>query len=217
MRRVLLKGAGCLVLAVGIALSTGCNVIGAIGNKMAGEQKAPALYKLPKTDTLVFVESFQNPDLYAVQAQQLMQGINEKLTENKAATVVSPSKVDDLRTKDRTAFSRMDIPSIARAVGAKQVIYVNIVKFHTEIPIAGTQYSGEGDVRVKVFDAETGRMLWPPDTSAGREIRYENKPEEDVDPRNPGAVQDQIIRHLSARVGEIFYDSVPDEPDTSGP
>jgi hypothetical protein len=166
---------------------------------------------------LVFVESFQNPDLYNVQSQQLMADIGAKLTDAKVAPVVSTFKLDELRGRDRSAFSKMDIPAVARAVGARQVIYVNLVRFRTDIPIAGTQYTGQGEVRVKLFDAQTGNVLWPPDSSDGRQIRYESQGEEGIDLRNPSAVQDQICRHLAARVAELFYDAVPDEPDTSGP
>ena len=217
MRGVLLRGTSCVVLGLMLSLSTGCNVIGALSNKVAGEQKTPAAYKLPKTDTLVFVESFQNPDLYNIQSQQVTSNIIDKLTEAKAGPMIGTAKLDELRGKDRAAFAKMDIPAVARGVGAKQVIYVNLVQFRTDIPIAGTQYSGQGEVRVKLFDAQTGRVLWPPDSSEGRQIRYESKAEEGVDLRNSSVVQDQICRHLGARVAELFYDAVPDEPDTSGP
>jgi hypothetical protein len=217
MRGVMFRSPNCVVIGLLLTCVAGCNVIGVLASKGAGEQKAPAVYKLPKLETLVFVESFQNPDLYNIQGQQLTANIVDKLTEEKVAPIVSNAKLDDLRAKDRTAFAKMDIPSIARAVGAKQVIYVNLARFSTDIPIAGTQYSGKGEVRVKVFDAQTGRMLWPPDSSDGRQISYESKSEENVDPRNSSQIQDQICRHLSNRVAELFYDSVPDEPDTSGP
>lgn len=212
----MLRSANCLVIGLLLMFGSGCNVIGVIAAKAAGEQKAPALYKLPKGETLVFVESFQNPDLYNIQAQQLAANVIGKLTEAKIGPMIGLAKLDELRAKDRAAFTRMDIPSVARAVGAKQVIYVNLISFSTDVPIAGTQFSGAGEVRVKLFDTQ-GHVLWPPDSSEGRQIRYESKAEDGVDPLNPSSVQDQINRHLSARIAEIFYDSVPDEPNTSGP
>jgi hypothetical protein len=217
MRSVLLRNRSRVLLGLLLTLSAGCNMIGAMTNKMAGEQKTPAAYKLAKTSTLVFVESYQNPDLFNVQSQQLSANVIAILTDNKVAPVVPTAKLDELRAKDPAAFARMDIPSIARAVEAKQVIYVNLVQFKTDFPIGGTQFSGQCEARVKLFDTETGRVLWPPDSSEGRQIQYESKPEEDVDPRNLNAVQDQMCHHMAARISELFYDAVPDEPDTSGP
>jgi len=216
MRSVLLRGARCAIVAVLLTLGIGCNVVGALTNKFSDE-KAPAAFKLPKVQTLVFVESYQNPDLYNVQSQQLASNIVATLNENKAAPMIPTTKLDEVRGKDTVAFGKMDIPSIARAVGAKQVIYVNLTQFRTDVPIAGTQFAGQAEARVKVIDAESGRILWPPDSSEGREIRFESRAEEDVDPRNLSSVQDQMCRHVAARISELFYNAIPDEPDTSGP
>src|SRR5579863_2802357 len=148
--------------------ATGCNVMG-IGGYLAGAgMKSPPEYKLLNRPTLVLVENFENPDLYAAPSERISRGISDSLTENKIASFIDLTKINDLKTSDASDYHKMDIPAIGRAVGAKQIIYVNLVKFTADAPIGGDRLRGQAEAQVRVIDSESGRTLWPLDSSGGR-------------------------------------------------
>lgn len=193
----------------------GCNAVGAIAYKAVGDPKNPAEFKPAQKPTLILVENFQNPDLYHAPSLQVARDVEQELSENKVAPVVSREKLDDLRTNDAAAYHKMNIPAVGRAAGAKQVIYVNLVKFSAEPPLGGSEMSGLAEARVKVIDAESGRTLWPPDSSEGREVRYETRHEEAVDFSSRPAVQEQISHGIATKIARLFYAAAEPENEVS--
>jgi hypothetical protein len=195
-----------VVAAVLGALVSGCGGLSAVAYKVVGDPKTPAEYK-PAADkaTLVLVENFKNPDQYRVESTLLERDIAAKLRENKAAKVVPGEKLEDLRSADGAGYRKMKVNEVGKAVGAKQVIYVNLSKFSTESAIGSTEMAGKAEALVRVIDVESGRVLWPSDNSAGREVKYETKHEEAVDFSDHGAVQEQISQSLGERIARLFY------------
>ena len=197
------------LLAVGVmgvaCVAGGCAAISALTYKVTGDPKSPAEYKPKNVLTLVLVENYQNPDQYRGTASQLERDIATELTENKVTQIVPVAKLEDLRSEDAVAYRKMDVRAIGKAVGARQVIYVNLVKFSAQTPIGSTEQSGRAEARVRVMDVGTGRTLWPLDNLEGREIHYETKHEEAVDFSSAEAVHDQISQSLADRIARLFY------------
>src|SRR4051812_34333369 len=154
-----------------VSVVSGCAAISAVTYKVAGDPKTPAEFKPANVPTLVLGENFQNPDQYRQASTQIERDIAGDLLANKVTQGVAVEKIEDLRSADGPAYRKMRIDEVGKAVGAKQVIYVNLVKFNALTPIGSGEMSGLAEGMVRVIDVETGRTLWPSDTSAGRDIK----------------------------------------------
>ena len=204
-----------LVLAGLVGTVSGCAAIGAVAYKVAGDVRIPAEYKPADKPTLVLVENYQNPDQYRTAATQMERDIGEELKKNKVTQVIPVEKLEILRSGDVAAYRKMRIDEVGKAVGAKQVIYVNLVKFNAATPIGSGDMSGLCEGLVRVIDVETGRTLWPTDTSAGRAVKYETKHEEAVDFTSHSAVQDQMSSAMADRIARLFYAAMQWENDVA--
>src|SRR5258708_30976032 len=100
------------LLLVGLVM-TGCVAASALLYKTTGVPKIPAQYTLHKVPTLVLVENFENPDLYAVQSERVARDVTYELSENKVCPTVPPQKLADLISTNAPAFRKIDIPTIA--------------------------------------------------------------------------------------------------------
>lgn len=204
----------CTALLAGSV--SGCAAVGAIAAKTAPPPTVDAEYKPAKKPTLVFVESFENPDLYEVESERIARDIGYEFTEHKTFPVVSPEKVIELKSARGSAFSKMDVPSIAKAVGADQVIYVNLLKFTAEPPTGSETVQGESEATVKLVDAHTGEILFPRDSSMGRDVSYKT-PALSEEGTTRDAVQQQLYKHLSEDVSHLFYDWMDEQQGDNGP
>ena len=196
-------------------VATGCVAASALLYKTTGVPKIPAQYALKKVPTLVLVENFENPDLYSVQSERVARDVTYQLSENKVCPTVPPQRVADLISSSGPAYRKMDIPAVARAVGARQVVYVNLVEFSADPPLASEMMRGKVTALVKVVDVATGHTVWPQDTSAGRQIKFETP---DVHDANSNAdVQEKLYQRLSDKISKLFYEYTTDQVDGSEP
>ena len=209
----LLRLACCVLLG---AAASGCVAVGAIAYKLAPPPKVPAEFKPAQQKTLVLVENFQNPDAVSVYAERLDRDIARQFSEHKVAPMVDPQQLLDLRSNRGRAFDKMDIPTIARMLGAKQVVYVDLVQFSIDPPAGSETLKGNARALVKVVD-DKGRTLWPRDSSVGREVKYETpylRPGEGVD---ANAAQEQVYEKLADHISRLFYDWSSEQVDGSEP
>lgn len=198
-----------------IGLISGCNIVSAVAYKVSGAPKEPAEYKPENRLTLVLVEHYENPDQYHGSAVQLERQISNELAENKAVPLVPGEKLEVLRSNDVAAYRKLSIDQVGKALGAKQVIYVNLVKFTADTPIGGSELAGLAEARVRIIDVDTGRKLWPADSSEGREIKYETKHEEAVNFESRPEVQDQLSQSLAGKIARLFYAAPEAEADVA--
>lgn len=196
--------------------ASGCVALGAIASKVGPPPTVPAEYKPDKKPTLVFVESYQNPDLYEVESDRLARDISNEFTEHKAFPVVPPQKLIEFKAAKGSDLSKMDLPSIARAVGADQVIYVNLLKFTADPPPGSETVQGESHATVKLVDARTGKTLFPRDSSVGRDVSYKT-PALSEEGTTRDAVQQQLYKHLTDDVSHLFYDWQDEQQGDNGP
>ena len=205
-----------LGLLIGASVG-GCAVAGVIADKFAPPPTDPAAYKLAQQPTLVMVENFQNPDLVEVHAERLDRDISNELIEHKIAPVIKPQRLMELKASKGPAFGQMDIPAVAKSLGARQVVYVDLVKFSVGPPPGSDMVKGEAEALVKVVD-DGGRTLWPRESSLGRQVKCQTpylRTDSGVD---ESAVREQMYQKLTDQVARLFYDApVDDKPEVPEP
>lgn len=204
-----------LLLMVGGAAG-GC-VAGALAYKFSPPPTVPAEYKPDKQPTLVFVENYQNPDLVAVQADRLSREVSRELSDHKAVPIVAPEKLIDLKNAKAASFHAMNVPAVGQALGARQVIYVDLVQFSVDPQPGSEMMKGKADARVKVVDAQTGRTLWPRDISGGRQIKLETPFVRIAGGDSPDSLQEEMYHTLGDKIAKLFYDWQSDQVDGSEP
>ena len=203
-------------VAAVVACVSGCSIISAVTYKAVGDPKVPAEYKpAANKPTLVLVENYHNPDQYRDAAKELERDISAALVENKVTKVIPVEKIETLRSADAAAYRKMRIDEVGKAVGAEQVIYVNLVKFSATAPIGSNDLGGLAEALVRVIDVESGHPLWPSDSSLGRDVKYETKHEEAVDFSDHSAVQDQMSAALADKIARLFYAAAEPENSTA--
>lgn len=204
----------CAGILIGSA--SGCVALAAVASKVKPAPTIEAEYKPAKQPTLVFVESFQNPDLYEVESERLERDIAAEFVEHKAFPVVSPQKLFDLRSSKGSEFAKMDLPAVARAVGARQIVYVNLQTFTADPPVGSETVRGEAHAVVRFVDGVTGKTLFPRDSSIGRDISFKTSAlSEEGTTRD--AVQAQLYRHLTEEVSHLFYNWTDESQGDYGP
>jgi hypothetical protein len=205
---------GCVGLLA--CAASGCVALAAVASKVQPPPKMDAEYKPAKKPTLVFVENFENPDLYEVESNRIARDISYEFTENKSFPVVPPQKLIDLRGDRSADFSKMKIPEVARAVGADQVIYVNLRRFTADPPTGSETVQGRAEAVVKFVDAKSGQTLWPRDSFDGRVIAIKT-PALSAEGTTRDAVQEQLYQGLSEEISHLFYDWVNEKQGDDGP
>lgn len=205
----------CAGLLLG-GVSSGCAAIAAVASKASPPPTVPAEYKPAKQLTLVLVESYANPDLYEVESERIARDVTDAFVQHKSFPVVPAQKLMEFRANQGAEFRKMNVRDIAAALGAQQVIYVNLKTFTADPAIGSETTRGEAAALVALVDAETGRTLWPPDSSEGREIRYKT-PALSEEGTSRAAVQQQLYQHMSEQIVHLFSDWVDDDQGGNPP
>lgn len=200
------------VLICGCALAcaaAGCNLLGYAAHTVAGEEKVNAVYTLPQRSTVVVAEKYSNPSVAAFDEEPLARFVTEELREHKAvAPLIDSEQVYALRT--RTPYDKwqaMTTDAIGRAVGAEQVLYVNIVSCQVEVAPGSEMLRGQADVRVRLVDAKTGQTTWPEDAAGGWPVSVQTPMARrgESGTTNEASVHMDLLRMAGERVGRLFY------------
>ncbi len=205
-----------LVAATGAALGS-CNIVGPAAYLIGGQTKVDAQYALSDRPTVVFVDDPNNllPD------RSLRRLIGDKVSQelmvrNLVTTTISPA--DALAVAGRERFGeQMPIDAIGRAVGAEQVVFIDMVSFSltpdnvTPRPVGACQ--------VKVIDVTNRERLFPtpdgefrgssgyPVQVAMRQIsldRYRTT-------SSRRSIREQLANEIADQITKVFYRHVPDE------
>src|SRR5258706_4140581 len=202
-----LFSAYCLLPAAFCSLS-GCNIGGALAYKVLGPTKVPADYAPPKEPLLVLVENYRHSADLQPAADQLGNLVVEDLKAHKVGPIVDSNALYTLRSERPGEYQKMKIPDIARYVGAKQVIYVDLEECEVSMVPGADVMRGKIAAKVRVVDVATGQTKWP-DTGVSHSVKagtdYVRK-ETDA----PLAVRGQMIQELSTKIGRLFYAYQPD-------
>jgi hypothetical protein len=200
-------------LAGGAMAAGGCAAAALVLNDTVGPSNVPAKYVPPKTPMLVMVENYSSGA--GIDAQELCRYVDADLAANKIAPLVDQDKVYRLKDADPAAFQSMSIQQVGQAVGAGQILYINLLTSSIEHPQGSDQVRGSLTARVRVIDVPTGDTAWPKDQRAGWALAQrtpfvlENNDAVDMQ------VRQKLCQSVAVEIGKLFRSWQPDDEDDS--
>jgi hypothetical protein len=199
-------------------LLPGCELPGVILHEAIGELPVAAQYVPPKGATLVMVENYRSPDEMQLDGDQIATEVTDELKKDGKLEMADPDKLAPMREDDAEKFRAMNIQAVGKAVGAKQVIYVDLVESDVTQDASAGAIHASATALVKVIDCQTGNTLWPSDSSKGKPV-IENVPFDQMDPARAVAMHTKMLGNLSGKIAKLFYSWKPDsqqEEDNGG-
>jgi len=193
-----------------LASGAGCQLASVAVYKTVGPPAVPATYVMTKEPTLVLAENYKSPGSPFVDATQLTRFTGEELLKRDIVPVVDSTKLYDLQQKEGTNFRKMSITAIGRAVGAKQVLYLDVTRASME-NIGAEMSRGGLDVSVKVIDVATGETRWPQSTSAGYPLTAQTSFQKTTENLNEMAIREAVSRSMAVNVVKLFRAVKSDE------
>jgi hypothetical protein len=206
----LLHSAFCLLTSA--FFLCGCDLPGALLHVALGEPPVDAQYVPPKGPTLVMVENYRSPDAMQLDGDQIAHEVADELKKEAKMEMVDPDKLAPLREDDGDKFRGMDIQAVGKAVGAKQVIYVDLLESDVKQDTSAGAVHATATARVKVVDIQTGNTLWPSGSSHGKEISQSIEFDQ-MDPAKAVTMHTEMLANLSSKVAKLFYTWKPDGQD----
>jgi hypothetical protein len=198
-----------LLLAVAACVA-GCQLFGAVVETTNGDDPIKAVYKPTTQPMVVMVENYNGSS--PIDSENLARFIEAEITGNKIATLVSSDALASLRDADPVAFHNMRIQDIAKAVGAKQILYVDKVMVDLDRPQASDLAHGSLSASARIVSADTGNSLWPSGTGAGMPFSVE-VPFSPMSQTNPSELRSKLTRQMAHEIVNTFHDHQPDLED----
>lgn len=211
-----------VALSALLILPAGCNVVGAgavVAARVFGPAAIDPVYTLGPEPVLVLVENYRNPVGALSDSEEVTQFIVEQLRENlkvdkdKPAriNVIDPEKLIELQNARPSEYGKMKIPQVGKALGAKQVLYVDLQVSGVDITPGSELLRGRFNAVVKVVDVATGQSRWPNDIIDGYPVGWESKPQRPGDRVYPAAVRERALRVGANRVARLFFKWKPSD------
>jgi hypothetical protein len=196
-----------LALCLAPLLLGGCDLAGAVAYKTFGPAKVPAQYQPAQEPMLVLVENYGHSNLQP-DADELAAVIASELTEHKVAPIVDEGALTQFRTNRGPRYASMKIPEVGQAVGARQVLYVDVEECQTnEVPGSDT-LQGKLRAKVKVVDVETGRTRWPQNQDSltvAKNKEYVRK----TGPESEAELRRGMLEEAGFQIARMFYSYKP--------
>ncbi len=216
-RRLITVGAR---LCLGLALaggSGGCTVAGVLWYNAFGDPPVHAQYELPKVPTLVLVENHRNASETQADADVIARAVSTELKDRGGYEIVSADKLVPLREEDAAKFQAMNTDEIGRAVGAKQVVYVDLVESDIGADPSGGAVHSKTTARIKVVDVEKGKTAWPLTDAKGLELTAKRDYDR-YDSAGASNMRADTFAQLSSKIAKLFYTWKPDnqQEETDG-
>jgi|HubBroStandDraft_5_1064220.scaffolds.fasta_scaffold447948_2 hypothetical protein len=209
----------CAAISLSLLLAAGgCSAAGAAAYASTPADTIKAKYSLPKQSTLVLVESYGNAGDANLFADQLGLALYRQLQDHQCGQLLDPKLLAALRETDRDRYDKMTIDGIGRALGAKQIVYVNVVRAELDDPDGSSTARGKIAVVVRVVNATSGETQWPLYARDGEIVQLQTPwlGSDAPVPMRPDVHQDMITRTADA-VGKLFYDWEPESPNQETP
>ena len=215
-----------LALVPGVA---GCSLFAAMAYKMSPEVTVPARYAPKKEPMVVIVQRSRNQGDAVHEAERIGRYVTEDLKAHKIGPMLDPAELTDLQPR-RTGGSvwaaarpaapaarPMTLTEMGRAVGARQILYVDLTTFAIEPALGSEMVNGQAEARVRVIDAETGKTRWPTDTTQGHLISLSTPFAATAGGGGETAVREHMTQALAARIARLFYSWDSDQVDKGSP
>jgi hypothetical protein len=193
-----------------LTLASGCNIIGYGAHVICGPSEVKAKYILPKRPTVVYVKDQPSPTGEKVEGDAVAAQIESQLKAFDLAPTIDSTRITDMQTSHPAAFNDMSPSQLAKAVGAEQVIFVQITDSRVEMEGVSDMLRGRISATVNVYDAE-GNLLWPNELDGGSIISYGTPTMRLSDTVNRASVERNLINGLSVRVAALFRTYKPED------
>ncbi len=197
-----------LIYGLGLSLS-GC-VIGPIIGQFTGRRsetvKVKAKYKLRAGNLLILVDSpvgvARSSGVRAVLSRELEREIE---LHGLAASVIPASELSAFRSS-REDFEELNIAQIGRELWAQQVLYVKVAEF--QLGTLLDKPAGQGLIRgrVKVFDIEQNRRVWPEMDPLGQEVIVQTGFREAVGKDYGQDFTQELCQSMAVKIVKLFRD-----------
>jgi hypothetical protein len=204
---------GLLVL---ILTPAGCQLAAALTYKTVGPPAVPAEYAPLPEPMLVLAENYKSPGSPFVDTTQLALFVSDELTTHQIAPVIDAGKLHDLRQKQGANYRKMSIGAIGRAVGAQQVLYLDVTEASMET-IGAEMVRGTLSVSIKIVDAQTGVVRWPTGTTAGFPLTSQTPYITVSETVTEARVREAVARSMSVAVVKLLRSYKPDEEPSVPP
>jgi hypothetical protein len=110
-----------------------------------------------------------------------------------------------------------NVAEMGRAVGAHQVLYVDLTEFVVQQAIASEMVHGQAKATVRILDAETGEIRWPMDSTQGYLIQVTTPYSDGSSSATEQSMRDQMCHDLAERISHLFYEWDSDQMDSGSP
>jgi hypothetical protein len=209
-----MRSTSALIAALALMLVCGgCSAMGAIAYKTIGPAKVKPEYAPPPHEPmLVLSESYSHSEQLQPAADQFANLLADELKKNKVAPVIEPEKLLALRSDRAAEFAKMKIPDVGRALGAKQILYVDLQECDVNATQGSDMLRGVVSANVRVVDVATGKTKWPlvgASHPMKADTNYMRKEARDT----PMAIRNQMLDDLSGAIARLFYEYSPDFED----
>jgi hypothetical protein len=193
-------------------LLPGCAGIEAIGSKLGGPEHVEAKYVPPKKPMLVLVENYRDASATQIDGEMLTRYLISELEEHHVAPLVEFNSLAALKSDTTRDFREMKIDEIGKAVGAAQVLYVDLAQAEVNRPLGGETFIARGAARVRIVDSASGETRWPEDAPGGSPIAFETRAISAAQGGDdPTFVRQKLHEGLALRIARLFYKWSPED------
>lgn len=200
-----------VLAATALAAAGGCNLIGVVAQKTAGQIPVDAKYAPdPTVPIVVLVENYRG-DGSGDDADRVARLIGARLAEQKVAPIVGPEKVRDLRERNPTAYRAMGVAQVGKAVGAGGVLYVDLVSVGVGVQMGSDVAKGVAQANVRFIDATTGLVAYPAELTDGTPVGHETTMRRLGNGVTIDSMRAELLIGLSDRIARLFFRYKPDD------
>lgn len=211
----------------------GCTLLGVAAYKLAGDPEVAAQYVPAHEPIVVYIDRGNVPDEAQFDASRIARNVTEDLKTHKVAPTLDPTLLLDYRPRQRhggSVWRASQVPTsgpattlpttpaeLGKAVGAKQVLYVELLDFSIAPTLASELVKGRAEARVRIIDTATGEVRWPQDMTQGYMITASSPNAQSEKITSVGAARDELVQSMSDQIGRLFYKWKPDEMENATP
>jgi hypothetical protein len=171
-------------------------------------------YQLPPKRLLILVDTptyGQGPaGLRSILTQELAREIE---LQDLPPSLIPADRLAELRVTAED-FDRLDIAEIGRRVDAQQVLYLEILQFSLGSVLDSSTGRGEVRARVKIFDVEENRRVWPETRPLGHDVSVSTSLREPFGKEKEQALTQDLCGRTAQAVVRLFREyTKPREPE----
>ncbi len=189
----------------------GCSAVGYAAEMAGGPTKVKAKYAPASRPTAIVIDNYRTRTPTVALRDSLASLLGRELEDHHVGPLIPFHKVYDLRVRDPKAFRNMRLEEIGRAVGAEQVIYVDILESDVSTTEGVQLLKGSFTASIKVIDCKTGETLWPRGFDDGYPFSIDMKYTPPETGSTVDSIQEAIARQAADEIGKLFYTYTTDD------